>query len=136
MTQQAVTGGCLCGACQYGLAGPLAAGGICYCGDCRRVTGSAFGVSFRASKDVLVRSGETRTFSKPAESGIVLVRHFCPHCGSPLYTESQAHPDAVFVKAGSLDDPGQLTLDREMWTVSRVTWAHASDALETYPKGR
>ena len=131
-----ITGQCLCGACAWRTAGPLEKGGICHCADCRRVTGSAFGVSFRVEKSRLTRTGETRTFSKAADSGTVLTRHFCPVCSSPLYTESQAHPDAVFIKVGSLDMPEALTIDREMWTRSKVLWSDLPATAQKFEQGR
>jgi hypothetical protein len=100
------------------------------------VTGSAFGVSFRVDKARLSRSGETRVFAKHADSGRNLLRHFCPDCGSPLYTESEDHPDAVFIKAGSLDHPDELELDRLMWTTSKVTWADIPAEIQTFDRGR
>jgi len=131
-----ITGGCLCGACRYALDGALAPGGLCHCADCRRVTGSAFGVSFRADKSALSRTGETRVFRKRADSGQLLSRHFCPECGSPLYTESEGDPDGVFIKAGSLDRPDALTLERQMWMASKVPWADIPADIQTFDKGR
>ncbi len=136
MQTEPITGRCLCGACAYALDGPLAPGGICHCADCRRVTGSAFGVSFRADRARLTRYGVTHSFTKRADSDTLLTRHFCPQCGSPLYTESEAHADAVFIKAGTLDDPQALTIDRQMWTVSKVSWASAPDGIATFAQGR
>jgi hypothetical protein len=131
-----ITGRCLCGACAYTLDALLAPGGICHCEDCRRVTGSAFGVSFRAERSKLARYGVTRVFRKTADSGAELSRHFCPQCGSPLYTESEAHADAVFIKAGSLDDPDALVIDRQMWMVSRTAWLDNAAAHQIFEKGR
>ncbi len=131
-----VTGHCLCGVCRYEHAGPLEPGGICYCEDCRRVTGSAFGVSFRADKANLKRFGLTMAYPKIADSGARLTRHFCKFCGSPMYTLSDAHPDSVYVKAGTLNDPNLLTIDRQMWLCSRVAWSQPPPDIQSFDKGR
>jgi hypothetical protein len=136
MVTHMITGQCLCGACAYRPLGPLAPGGICHCKDCRRVTGSAFGVSFRADRRALTRYGVTGTFAKRADSGTCLTRHFCTQCGSPMYTESEADPEAVFIKAGTLDNPDALVIDRQMWRASKVPWADVSAAHELYDRGR
>ena len=130
------SGRCLCGACHYEIDGPLDTAGVCYCEDCRRVTGSAFGVSVRVLKSNLRLSGETRAFTKAAESGARLARHFCGTCGSPLYTASDRHPEAVFIKAGSLDDGAALVIDRVMWIRSKANWADIPASAKIFDKGR
>jgi hypothetical protein len=130
------SGGCLCGACRFEIDGPLEPAGICYCEDCRRVTGTAFGVSFRVSAARFHLTEKTSSFAKTADSGVVLTRHFCGTCGSPLFTASEAHPDAIFVKAGLLDDPSAIHIEREAWTASRVQWAERPAAVMSYEKGR
>ena len=101
-----IEGGCLCGAIRFAVVGSLAPAAYCHCSDCRKCTGSAFNVSVPVSVDIFnLLSGKPKGFSKTADSGNELTRHFCPECGSPLYTSSPRHPDRVYVKAGSLDDP-------------------------------
>ena len=131
-----LTGGCLCGAVRYAYEG-VGAAGYCHCADCRRVSGSAFGISVRvdASQFRIVR-GRPRTFTKAGDSGRLVTRAFCGDCGSPLFTLPPERPDVVFIKAGSLDDPTLVKPDRQAWTRSRVSWAEIDPQIATFETSR
>lgn len=132
-----VTGGCLCGAVRYEVTGPLGRAGYCHCEDCRRASGSAFGVSVRvAAADFRVVSGTPKAFTKAGDSGRLVTRCFCPDCGSPLYTLPPLHPDIVFIKAGSLDDPTMVRPERQAWMRSRVDWAEIDPGIASYETSR
>jgi hypothetical protein len=133
----AVTGGCLCRAIQYEYVGDVGPANYCHCADCRRVTGSALniGVRLEAASFRIVR-GATKGFAKKGESGHELTRHFCPDCGSPLYTSSPKHPDFIYIKAGSLDDPLLVKPTHQNWMASAVPWRRITDDLPSYARGR
>jgi len=132
-----ITGGCLCGAVRYEYAGEVGAAGYCHCEDCRRTSGSAFGVSVRvAASGFRVTLGQAKSFTKPGDSGRLVTRCFCGDCGSPLYTLPPLHPDVVFIKAGSLDDPSVVVPNRQAWMRSRVEWAEIADGLTSYETNR
>ena len=135
--QSVLTGGCLCGAVRYVVYGGVGPAGYCHCEDCRRTSGSAFGVSVRvdASRLRIVR-GSPKGYSKNGDSGRVVTRYFCPECGSPLYTVPPDHSDTYFIKAGSLDDPSTVRPHRQSWVRSRVAWAAIDPDLTSYDKGR
>ena len=130
------SGSCLCRSCVYQIDGEIEPAGVCHCEDCRKVTGGPFGVSFRVPKNRFHLTGRTASYAKPADSGTVLTRHFCPACGSPLLTESPSHPDAVYVKAGTLDQPDAIRIERQAWVSSAVAWAVVPPGIATYQKGR
>lgn len=130
------TGGCLCGSVRYMVDGPVGPAAYCHCTDCRRVTGSAFNVSARvALAGFRIASGALGKFTKRADSGDELTRHFCRDCGSPIYTSSARHADAVYLKAGSLDDPSLIKPVKQNWTASAVDWAVIPNDLLTYQRG-
>jgi hypothetical protein len=132
-----VTGGCLCGGVRYAYSGEVGTARYCHCADCRRISGSAFGVSVRVNTaDFRITRGTTKSFTKPGDSGRPVTRHFCPECGSPLFTEPPLHPETLFIKAGSLDDAALVRPDREAWTVSRVEWAQIEPGLSSFTRGR
>lgn len=131
-----ITGGCLCGSVRYEYAGEIGPANYCHCTDCRKCTGSAFniGVRIEARRFRIVR-GSPKGFTKPGGSGDYLTRHFCPECGSPLYTSSPRHPDVVYVKAGCLDDPTVVKPEHQIWTNSKVGWATIDPSLPGFPTG-
>ena len=101
-------GGCLCGAVRY--RGTEQKGvGHCYCIDCRKSSGTGHSTHMSVPKSAFSLSGELRFFEKPADSGNIVSRGFCPTCGSLVYTKNSATPDLVILRVSSLDDPEPFT---------------------------
>jgi hypothetical protein len=82
-----------------------------------------------------ITSGTPSGFTKRGDSGRELTRHFCPDCGSPLFTSAPKHPDLVYVKAGILDDPSVVQPTHQNWVVSAVPWRSISPDLRSFSKG-
>jgi hypothetical protein len=132
-----VRGRCLCGHIQYECDGPVGPATYCHCEDCRRCTGSAFNVGVRVEKAAFrIVSGMPRGFTKRGDSGGELTRHFCPECGSPIFTSAPKHPDAVFVKAGTFDDPAVVRPADQIWVQSMVPWSRIDPATRSFAGGR
>ena len=132
-----ITATCLCGAVRISCGEPVGPGAYCHCEDCRKSTGSAFGVNvpFKVG-EFRVISGEIGSFTKTADSGNELTRHFCLKCGSPLYGTSPQHPGRVYVKAGIIDQPSLIRPAYQSWCRSRVEWSAIDPGSPSYPKGR
>jgi hypothetical protein len=131
-----IHGRCLCGHITYEYRGSVGPAGYCHCEDCRRCTGSAFGISVRFSlAEFHITSGDPKGFAKRADSGNELTRHFCPECGSPIFTSAPRHPDYVYVKAGSLDDPRVVEPVHQSWVESAVPWSRIDRDILSFPKG-
>ena len=131
-----IHGQCLCGHVHYQYSGPVGPANYCHCEDCRRCTGSAFNVGVRLeAADFHVVSGATSGFTKLADSGNELTRHFCPQCGSPIFTSSPRHPGHVYVKAGTLDDPAVVKPTHQNWVASAVSWSQIDRDIESSAKG-
>ena len=73
---------------------------LCSCEDCQKAsgTGHAAVVGLRA-EDVHI-SGEVARFERPADSGAVFTRCFCPRCGTPISGRSSRTPDLVLLPVG------------------------------------
>lgn len=135
--QAVTTGRCLCGFVCFEVSGDVEAAAYCHCSDCRKCTGSAFVVSFPVlTANFKLVSGSPKPFTKTGDSGNELTRHFCPECGSPLFTSSPRHPDRIYVKAGVLDDPAVIKPAYQSWVASSVTWATIAPTLLRYEKAR
>jgi hypothetical protein len=132
---EVLTGGCLCGRVRYEYTGEPEGATYCHCPDCRRTTGGAFNVGVRMrTAGLKIVSGSVKGYAKTGSSGNLITREFCPECGSPLFTRSAAHPQLVFVKAGSIDDPAKVKPTHQIWTEMAVPWSHIPDNLPGYPK--
>ena len=131
-----VQGRCLCGHVAYEYSGDIGPANYCHCEDCRRCTGSAFNIGVRFHlAEFQITKGSPKGFTKHGESGSELTRHFCPDCGSPIYTSSPKHPEYVYVKAGSLDDPAIVRPTYQNWLASAVSWRNIGREIRTFQKG-
>jgi hypothetical protein len=114
-------GGCQCGAVRYETHGPAIALYACHCTECRKQSGSAFGLSLQVPRvGFRVTSGAPRFWSRPTDSGRRLSCAFCPTCGSRLWHESGPDSETVTIKAGSLDDPVDLAGAIHIWVSRRL----------------
>ena len=68
-------------------------------------------------------TGEVRWFDSIAESGNQMSRAFCPTCGTPLFAKSNARPQLIVTRIGSLDDPGLIAPEASIWTSEAPEWA-------------
>jgi hypothetical protein len=75
-------------------------------------------------QDAVTIEGETRDYAG---------RHFCPRCGSPVYSRSA---DEINVNLGSLDAPDQLQPSYELWTVRRERWLPPFPLVRGYERDR
>ena len=117
-----LTGGCMCGAVRYKiLAAPIATG-LCHCDRCRPQSGSAFSTVIIIKRSTCELEGETAVFDDVGASGLHVARRYCPRCGSPLTTESDAIPDLMFVKAGGIDHNQWFHPMMELFAGKRRPW--------------
>jgi hypothetical protein len=117
-----MTGKCLCGAVSYSVSGELQMTGVCHCKNCQRQSGSAYSVLFGVANHQLSIQGDLTTYEDTSETGNIVERHFCGKCGSPLFSTLPTQPGMTFVKAGTLDDTGDLNPQVHFWTKSSQNW--------------
>jgi len=130
----AISGGCLCGKVRYEISSDPAMAAHCYCGDCRRVTGSAMASVMLVPKDDFhLTKGELKYFSMKGDSGNEISRGFCANCGSGILAKL-AMP-MVAVKAGSLDDPSRFNPQMNIFKSSAPAWAPMNSTLHSFDKG-
>ena len=117
------TGGCLCGALRYEAIGEPTGSGHCYCGDCRRASGSGFipFMGFRA--DAVRFTGEARQFHSKAANGNDAVRNRCAQCMSLVFGGEIGKSDSHTIYAGTLDDPSAFHPTFAIFAESRPPWA-------------
>ena len=134
------TGDCLCGAVRYEITGEPHVTYACHCTDCRRQSGSAFGLTIVVTADQLrITRGALKTHSRVAESGRTMTRYFCPECGTWIYNVPEALPSNRRVKPGTLDDASWVRPTVHLWVRSALPWVQIpADAIkhETQPSDR
>lgn len=129
-----ITGGCLCRAVRYCVSGLPVAARQCWCRDCQYfAAGSAtVNVIFNAS-DVAIK-GDLTVFTSKADSGNTMRRGFCSSCGTPVTSASDARPELLILRAGTLDHTGIATPAMNIWTDSAPAWAHLDPDVPATPR--
>ena len=105
-----VTGGCLCGKVRFAASGEPDRVGLCHCLDCRKHHGALFHASAIFSEAAVSIEGETQHYR---------VRHFCPACGSSVFSRSG---NEIELHLGALDQPDKFRPTYELWTLRRESW--------------
>jgi hypothetical protein len=117
-------GGCACRAIRYKLtASPLIVH-ACHCRDCQRITGSAFVINIWIERK-FVEAGPAvpKSFRLAGGSGRHHDVFFCGTCGTYLWSRYHGAPgDALFVRAGTLDNPDAVRPDVHIFTRSKLPW--------------
>jgi len=73
--------------------------------------------------------GTTGDYRSVADSGNVMHRRFCAACGTQLFSEAEARPHLIFVRAGTLDDPETVKPAMTIWTSLAPSWACIDDKM-------
>jgi len=119
-----VTGGCVCGKVRLTANGRPYRVGMCHCLDCRKHHGALFHASAIFPQEAVTIEGETGEYEG---------RHFCPRCGSSVFSWSG---DEVEVNLGSLDAIDQFVPTYESWTIRREAWLPQFPVKHRYFKDR
>jgi hypothetical protein len=127
-----LTGGCLCGALRYEARGEPLYAGHCYCGDCRKASGSGFVPYMGFAREAISFTGVSRAFAVRAANGNQAVRNFCPVCGALVFGGLRDSADTFTLYAGSLDDPSRFEPTAAIFTRARPAWAVLPGHLKAY----
>jgi hypothetical protein len=100
-----------------------------------KYTGSAFGIMVGLPKTALDVQGALKTFTKLADSGRPIVRHFCPECGSSVAEEGSARPITIILN-GTLDDPSSVMPSVEIYCDRALPWVQLSGDMQRFGQMR
>jgi hypothetical protein len=127
-----MTATCACGQASITVNAAPTLHGVCHCTNCKRRTGSAFGISAYFDRAAVVeRAGETKTYAfHHAAQNHDQERHFCVSCGTTLYWTVSALPDKIGIAGGCFADaglPSEPTMSvtdakREPWVQLPANW--------------
>ena len=121
-----LSGGCLCGAVRYRIAGEPRLVSHCHCSLCRRASGAAFVTWLTVlAERFTIMEGDLRRY-RSSDHGW---RAFCPRCGTPIASGSSRYPRYVEVTAGSLAAPERIAPERHVFWPDHLGWVRADDGL-------
>jgi hypothetical protein len=138
MSDTQFSGGCVCGAVQFTITGPVAAFQYCHCSRCRKASGSAHASNLFVGYHQLqfTRGADTvRRYELPHATW--WCNGFCPECGSAAPWKTRSGQNWI-VPAGTLDDDPGVKPSRNIYYGSRGAWyvhVHDLQTHDTYPSG-
>ena len=128
-----IEGGCLCGAVRYHVTAQPITTRVCWCRLCQKIGAGSATVNVFFPTETMVVTGETVNYESIADSGNLIHRRFCPKCGTHVFTQADARPHVIGVRAGSLDDPEVAKPEMTIWTSLAPSWACIDESLPTFP---
>jgi len=95
---------CCCGDFKINIEGEPKMHGLCHCTDCKKRTGSGFGISSYFSPDSIKRiEGENNCYTLfNEEQNHEQKRYFCKNCGSTLYWTISDRADIIGIAGGNI----------------------------------
>jgi len=120
-------GGCYCKAIRFKVTGEPLWVGVCYCVDCRKISGSPYIVFAGYKKEnVKILQGTPHDYASSKN----VRRSFCTTCSSPFsYRYVNAEKDGwLFIPIGVFDDPSGFTITKHIWVSQKLPWICISDS--------
>ncbi|MBV39872.1 MAG: aldehyde-activating protein [Rhodospirillaceae bacterium] len=111
---------CACGSIRYALKAKPLIVHACHCTDCQRLTGGPFVINAwieKAKVELLSSNPASFKFDTGGRDNSV---HFCPQCGTYVWTEYM--PGFCFVRACTLDEQNALIPDVHIFARSKQPW--------------
>lgn len=133
-----LSGSCLCGAIRYTINAPLGSSPMelraCHCTHCQKTSGAGGSVNLPIPSDTFkITQGTPKRYAGKADSGRTLYRFFCADCGTPIYSQRETNPAMVTLRAGTLDNAGEMKITAHIWTRSKRPWSYIDPASQQIP---
>ena len=129
-----VEGRCHCGSISYQAEVDPSKVTICHCTDCQISSGAPFASGIVVMTADLEISGMPKTFAVRASSGSLATRSFCPDCGTPLFTQSEANSQFTSIRFPSLDDASGFKPMLDIYTASAQRWVCLDQSIPHFPQ--
>jgi hypothetical protein len=112
--------------------------GNCYCVDCRKSSGTTHCTHAMVPDAALSTTGEINLYDRPADSGSIVSRGFCPTCGSAILSRNSSMPGMTFIRVSSLDDPDAVEPQMTVYASRAPAWAtldRSKPVFDEMPEG-
>lgn len=130
MTEESLTGSCLCGSVKYRIEGEGLVFYHCHCTRCRKATGTGHASNIRVAPETSLQwiQGEDLLKKYRVPEAERFYNLFCSNCGSPM-PRSTPEIGAVLIPAGSLDVEPEIQPTGRIFWDSRADWSCSGDDL-------
>ena len=128
------SGSCLCGKVSYDSQAAPQLAAHCHCVDCRKSSGTGHCTHVVAAEDAVRIEGDLKFYERPADSGNIVSRGFCPDCGSAVASRNSGMPGMLFLRASSLDDPEVIRPAMSVYASRAASWDPVNPDLPSFPE--
>jgi len=122
------SGGCLCGAVNYEINGPMRNVVYCHCEQCRKTSGHFVAATAVSLQDLNVSEGAGLEWYQSSETAD---RGFCKRCGSSIFWRP-THGRYMVVMAGTLNAPTNLKSREHIYTADASDYYDITDGLPQF----
>ncbi|CAF1420769.1 unnamed protein product [Adineta steineri] len=128
-------GKCLCGQISVSIPKEALDGtgatAVCYCINCRRVTGSLGSLNVILPESAVQIIGVPKTYKdSDTDSGVTIERSFCGNCGSSIYGLSPNRPGMWVVRYGLFNEIPEPSM--EIYCKDRPSWSKPADNAKQF----
>ena len=129
MSDHTITGGCICGAIRFEVAGPEKYACYCHCNSCQRAAGAPVVAWATYARDSfrLTRGKMHWHHSSPG-----VTRGICSNCGSSISYENDRRRGEIDLTLPCLDDPSAPVLQAHIWTEDKHPRFEIGDNLPVF----
>jgi hypothetical protein len=132
MSENRITGSCLCNSISYEITGNLGIFQYCHCSRCRKFTGSAHAANLLVSPgDFRWLRGEEQVVRYEPEEVKYFATSWCRRCGSSVPWLGKSRK-AVVIPAGTLDEHPGIRPMQNIFCGSRAVWYKSASTLPEY----
>jgi len=114
---------CRCGQLTATCTGELVRVSVCHCLACQQRSGSAFAAQARWPAAQVKIEGNSKSWTRIADSGNAITYHFCPACGSTVHYTGGNFPELIAIPVGAFADPSFPPPKYSVWEGRKHPWA-------------
>ena len=127
-------GGCACKLIRYKVAVEPLVMAHCHCRDCQYSSGTGHSSVLVVPISEVNIAGKPKYYESKASDGNVVRRGFCPECGTPMFSVSEAYKDVMGIKAATLDYPSEFQPVADAWMSRTLLWDVTDPATYKFEK--
>ncbi len=128
------TGSCLCGNVKCSITEKPVRMAQCHCQDCRKSTGTGHCSNAFFPTESVEIVGETFSYDSITDTGNVNSRHFCPNCGSRLFSIKNISPEITGIAMGFLDNNDWFKADFIVYSSQQSDWDIMDETIQSFEK--
>lgn len=121
---------CVCGQLSVAVTGEPSGVYACSCLDCQRASGSAFSYAAIYPRSAMTITGEHTAYRSMGNSGRWTEGHFCPACGTTVFSYTEIQPDDAVIAAGCFADASLPPPSMLFWASRRHAWLKLPDTTK------